>query len=215
MSGLLRRRFEYKFSRFTLVLILINFAVFGLGWLFPDLGFRIQVYGSMNPKLVLIKKFYWQFATYMFVHHDVSHVVCNMLGLLIFGLSLERALGTREFKLFYFFCGISSGLLSFAYYCITGSYNVFLLGASGAVYAVMFGYAVCYPKSIIYIWGIIPVPAPVLVLIYTLIELFSGLVNRGSNVAHYCHLFGFFSAWLYFVVRIGVHPIKVWKKSYE
>ena len=96
----------------------------------------------------------------------------------------------------------------------TGQYYVFLLGASGAIYAVLFAYAVVFPRSIIYIWGFIPLPAPVMVVVYALIELGSQFF-KADNVAHLTHLFGFLSAWLYFVIRMGIHPVKIWKKTYR
>ena len=104
---------------------------------------------------------WWQFFTYMFVHQGVSHIIFNMLALLFFGFSVEKAIGSKEFVLFYVVCGAIGGLLSFAVYYFTGSYNYFLMGASGSIYAVLFAYAVCFPRSVIYIWGIIPVPSPI------------------------------------------------------
>ena len=129
-------------------------------------------------------------------------------------LQVEKAIGSKEFTIFYLLCGIVSGALSFAVYVFMGEYRVFLLGASGAVYAVLFAYAVVFPRSIIFIWGFIPVPAPLLVLIYAGIEFFSQF-NPGSNVAHMTHLFGFLAAWLYFVIRMGIHPVKIWKNTYR
>ena len=138
-----------------------------------------------------------------------------MIGLLSFGIFLERAIGSKEFLLFYLICGILTGVLSYFLYYFTGRANVRLIGASGAIYAVLFGYAVCYPRSIIFIWGIIPVPAPLLVLIYVLIAIFSQMFGYDKNVAHYAHLFGILAAWLYFVIRMGMHPIKIWKNEYR
>lgn len=209
---LIHKPFKYTFTRVTLKIIVINFLVYGIQLLSSDLSKLFYIYGCMNPMNVIQHHAYWQFVTYMFLHSDITHIVCNMLGLLCFGLNLERAIGSKEFLIFYMFCGILSGVLSFAVYTLTGNYQAFLLGASGAIYAVLFAYAVVFPRSIICIWGFIPVPAPVLVLLYTLIEIGSQFTGRNPNVSHMTHLFGFFAAWLYFVVRMGVHPIKVWKR---
>ena len=210
----LRRPFEYQYSRRTLFIILVNVLIFFSRYLFPDLYYYIYKLCGMNPQNVFYGHMYWEFVTYMFLHSNPSHLLYNMLGLLVFGLSVERKIGSREFTLFYFFCGIFSGLLSFAVYYLTGQMNVLLIGASGAIYAVLFAYAVFFPRSIIMIWGLIPVPAPILVIIYILIELFSQL-RGGSNIAHMTHLFGFLGAWLYFVLRMGIHPVKIWKQSYK
>ncbi len=210
-----RRPFPYVNRKYSLFLILINFGIFGIRFVFPNLAEYIQYYGAMNPVLVEKYHMYWQFLTYMFVHQNFHHVLFNMLALFFFGLGFEKTTGSREFLLFYLICGAFSGFFSFLVYRFTGQYRVFLLGASGAVYAVLFAYAVFYPKSVIFIWGLIPVPAPILVCIYTLIELGSQFLGSGSNVAHITHLFGFFAAWLYFVIRMGIHPIKIWKDAYR
>ncbi|MBP5519045.1 MAG: rhomboid family intramembrane serine protease [Treponema sp.] len=212
---ILRRPFSYTYKRTAIFIIFINFLIFGLQVWNRNLYYLIYNFGAMNPVNVETNRMYWQFFTYMFVHGSFRHVLFNMLALLIFGLNLEKAIGSKEFLLFYLLCGTLSGFFSFLFYKFTGQYNVMLLGASGAVYAILFAYAVFFPKSIILIWGIVPVPAPILVLIYTLIELGSQFFDVRSSVAHMTHLFGFFAAWLYFVIRMGVHPIKIWKDTYR
>ncbi|MBR5402323.1 MAG: rhomboid family intramembrane serine protease [Treponema sp.] len=205
-----RKPFRYSYFHATLCIILINFIIYFLCNFVENLVF----YLALNVTLVLDRGMWWQFFTYMFAHYGFRHVFLNMLGLFFFGVGVERAIGSKEFLLFYFTTGILSAVLSFILYYFTGSYRTFLLGASGAVYAVLFAYAVCFPRSIIFIWGIIPVPAPILVLIYTIIEIVSGVFST-SNVAHYTHLFGFLVAFIYFIIRMGINPLKVWKKDYR
>lgn len=211
---ILRRPFPYTYKRVTLSIILINFIIFGISYIYPAFFQYAHYYGAMNVYLIDNFHMYWQFITYMFVHQNISHVFFNMLGLLVFGLKLEKAIGSKEFLLFYIVCGALSGFFSYLVYKFTGQYRIFLMGASGAIYSVLFAYAVFFPRSIIFIWGLIPVPAPVLVLIYALIEIGSQFLGS-SNVAHMTHLFGFLAAWLYFVIRMGIHPIKIWKDIYR
>lgn len=203
--------FKYSYFHATLCLIIINIIIYLLTRIEPT----FCAYLGMNPILVIKYKMFWQFITYMFVHQNMSHIFCNMLGLLFFGVSLEKSIGSKEFLLFYFFCGILSGVLSFAVYFFTGTFRVSLIGASGALYAVLFAYAVFFPRSIIYIWGIIPVPAPILVFIYALIELGSQFIGVRASVAHMTHLFGFLAAYLYIQIRMGINPFKIWKKTLE
>ncbi len=206
----IKRPFKYIYFGAVFYIMAVNILIF----LITNVFSFINVYSlSLNPVCIVEYKMFWQFFTYMFVHGNFNHVFFNMLGLLMFGIRLERVIGSKEFILFYFVTGIFDGVLSFVFYMITGSYNVFLMGASGALYAVMFAYAVLFPKSVFYIWGLIPVPAPLLVLVYTIVEIFSQLTGAGGNVAHMTHLFGFFAAWLYFVIRMSVHPLKVWRNS--
>lgn len=214
-SFILRRPFPYVYRRTALFIILFNFCIFGLQFVYPELYRYVFVYSVMSPKAVEHYHMYWQFISYMFMHGSFQHVFFNMLALLVFGFRLEKAIGSREFLLFYLLCGALSGFFSFLVYKYTGQMSVRLLGASGAVYAILFAYAVFFPRSVFFIWGIIPVPAPILVLIYALIELGSQFFGRGTNVAHMTHLFGFFAAWLYFVIRMGIHPVKIWKDTYK
>lgn len=209
-----RKPFTYSYSKVTLGIILINFLIFGICYTSPSLFQLFYSFGALNAKAIIQGNYYWQFISYMFLHGNISHLFFNMLGLLFFGLKLERAIGSKEFLLFYLVCGGLSGFFSFLVYKYTGQYRAFLIGASGAVYSILFAYAVFFPKSVIIIWGLIPVPAPILVLIYTIIEIGSQLFGN-SNIAHFTHLFGFLGAWLYFIIRMGIHPIKIWKKNFR
>ena len=209
MLNKLRKPFSYSFFNSALVLIGINIFFFVVSQRFTNL----YTLCSLNVYNVVKNKMYWQFVTYMFVHSNLSHLFSNMLGLLIFGISVERSIGSKEFLLFYFLTGILCGVFSFFFHYFTEGYYVFLMGASGAIYAILLLFAVIFPRSTIYIWGIIPLKAPVLVVVYTIFELVSQF-SGGTNVAHYTHLAGFLFAWLYCLIRMGVNPWKVWKNNY-
>ncbi len=206
----LRRPFKYTFKGSCIFIMALNCLVFLFTSIFP----KLQVYLGLCPALLIHYKFLWQPATYMFIHGSVAHLVSNMLGLLFFGISLERTIGTKEFLLLYFVSGIFSGLFSFVFYILTGTLGSVLIGASGALYGILFAFAVVFPRANIYIWGLLPIPSPILILIYTAIELFSQFYGVKSNVAHFTHLFGFLTSYLYFLIRMGVNPIKVWKDAY-
>jgi hypothetical protein len=61
----------------------------------------------------------------------------------------------------------------------------------------MLAFAYYWPHEPILIWGIFPVPARILVIITTVITLWSGFGGRGGGVAHFAHLGGYVGAWLY------------------
>ena len=206
---LIRRPFKYVYFNATLVLVIINCLVFALSKIITIIPF----YGALNIINIDYNHFYWQFITYMFIHGSVSHLLFNMLSLLVFGINVEKTIGSKEFVLFYFLCGAISGVFSYVVYRFTGQVNKFLMGASGAIYSLIFCYAVLYPRNTIYIWGVIPLPCPLMVIIFTAIEIFSNF-SRTDGVAHLTHLFGFVTAGLYFITRMGIHPIKVWKDAY-
>jgi membrane associated rhomboid family serine protease len=205
-TSLFRRPFRYSFRNLSIWLIAINVLVFALEYLFPPV-MRLL---AMTPILVL-NGFFWQPFTYMFAHANLTHILVNMLGLLFFGPAIEREMGSREFILYYLLTGFLAGLFSFAAYLFLGGADVPLLGASGAVFAVLLAFATLQPNSQILIWGIIPVRAPIMVLGYTAIELVSQVFNSQSGVAHLTHLAGFAFGWLYFLARFGVNP---WRRFF-
>ncbi|MFA6505967.1 MAG: rhomboid family intramembrane serine protease [Treponemataceae bacterium] len=198
----LRKPFRYSFGNATFIIIGLNILAFIAQNAIPN----ATAYLALNPINVIRGHAYWQFVTYMFAHGDTSHLFFNMFGLFVFGSSVERHTGTKEFLLYYLVTGILAGLLSFGIYVAFGSYRVYLLGASGALFAVMMAYAVFFPTSVIYIWGLLPVRAPVMVLGYTAIELGSTIFGYQQGVAHLTHLAGFLFAYLYFLVRYGANP---------
>ncbi|MDA8411117.1 MAG: rhomboid family intramembrane serine protease, partial [Treponema sp.] len=167
-SSIIRRPFHYSYHSAVLWLIAANVLVFAAGLLVPD----ITYYLALNPAS-LLQGAIWQPVTYMFAHAGLSHLLFNMLGLFFFGTAVERSVGTREFLLYYFLIGVLAGLFSFVTYVLTGAMGTFLLGASGAIFGLLLAYATLFPESRIFVWGIIPVKAPILVLVYAGIELFS------------------------------------------
>jgi membrane associated rhomboid family serine protease len=163
----------------------------------------------MVPWLVL-HGWVWQFVTYMFAHGSWQHILFNMLGLFVFGTQVERRMGSREFILYYLVTGTLAGVFSFVVYYLTGTMTP-MLGASGAIFAVELAYAAFYPDSIVYLWGILPLRAPVLVLGFTALELFFTFTGFQKGVAHLTHLFGFASGWMYFVIRFRINPWRAFR----
>ncbi|MGN6647169.1 MAG: rhomboid family intramembrane serine protease [Cytophaga sp.] len=56
----------------------------------------------------------YQFVSYMFMHADFTHLLGNMIGLVLFGRLLEIFLGPKKFLILYFVCGIGAGFLYWA-----------------------------------------------------------------------------------------------------
>jgi membrane associated rhomboid family serine protease len=202
-TSIVRRPFRYVYFNATLYIIAANILFFALSYAVPSL----KAYMALNPAAVL-SGYLWQPLTYMFAHADIMHLLVNMLGLFFFGTQVERAMGSKEFLLFYFLTGILAGVASFVIFVATGAWYTALLGASGAIFAVLLAFAIVDPEAMIYLYGIIPIRAPVMVLGYAGIEIASQLFSFQSSVAHLTHLAGFVWAWLYFLVRFGINPAK-------
>jgi membrane associated rhomboid family serine protease len=203
--NLIRRPFRYRYDNVVLVLIGVNILVFLVQRIFASRD--ITVYLAMIP-IAVIHGWVWQFLTYMFAHGGISHLLFNMLALFIFGIQVERRMGSREFLLYYLLTGILAGMFSFLVYWFTGAVLIQLVGASGAIFAVQLAYAAFLPDSIVYIWGILPLRAPVMVLVFTALELVFSVTGFRSGVAHFTHLAGFAFGWLYFLIRFGINPWK-------
>jgi membrane associated rhomboid family serine protease len=201
----LRRPFRYRYENITLFLIGINILVFLAQRLFARQ--YLSEYLAMIP-LAVINGWVWQFVTYMFAHGGLTHLLFNMLALFIFGSQVERRIGSGEFLLYYLLTGILAGVFSFGVYWFTGAYTIHLIGASGAIFAVQLAYAAFFPDAVIFIWGILPMRAPIMVLVFTLLELFSSFFDTRSGIAHFTHLAGFAVGWIYFLVRFGINPWK-------
>jgi membrane associated rhomboid family serine protease len=85
------------------------------------------------------------------------------------------------------------------------------LGASGAIFAVELAFAVYFPDALIYIWGILPLRAPVMVLGYTALEVIFSITGSSRGIAHLTHLSGFAVGWLYFMLRFGINPWRAFR----
>lgn len=80
-----------------------------------------------------------------------------------------------------------------------------VIGASGAVFGVLLAYGMLFPNSILLIYGLLPIKAKWLVIIYGGAELIFGFTGVQSNVAHFAHLGG---------MLFGFILIQFWKKKY-
>ena len=211
MPNILHKKFSYSFNYATLVIAALNVVAFILTGSGRNLN--AQYLFGLQPILFLRGHYYWQLFTYMFMHGSWSHLVSNMIGLLFFGVYVEKQVGSKEFWLFYVLCGILCGAASLAIYAVGGYWQIVLVGASGAVYAVLLLFAVIFPRSTVFILGLVPVPAPLLIALYAGIAVFDQVFGMNQGVAHLTHLSGFAAAWLFCLVRYGVNPIKVWKDA--
>jgi membrane associated rhomboid family serine protease len=135
----------------------------------------------------------WTAVTYMFLHANLSHILFNMLALFFFGPRLEAELGDRRFVLLYLISGLAGAAFSFIF-----SFNAAVIGASAAVYGVFIGFTWFWPKAQIYIWGILPVQARVMVAVMTLMSFFGIFGGGGGDgIAHFAHLGGFVGGYVY------------------
>lgn len=201
-----RKPFSYTYSNVALQLILTNVIIYLLQRYFRQRGINVEYWFALNPYLVFEKKMFWQIFTYMFLHGSFLHIFFNMLALFWFGVAIEKKMGSKEFLLFYLLCGTLAGLAMCIAYYFFGVYS-YVIGASGAVYAVMFAFAVLYPDSTIYLYFVVPIPSAILIIGYFVLEFVQ--IFRGDGIAHLGHFFGLIFAWCYVRIRYRIKPLHV------
>lgn len=184
-SGSFNNPFGFVITPWVKRLLIANAAVFILTLAFSG----IVQYLALIPTRLFIQP--WSLVTYMFVHAGFFHLLFNMLVLFFFGPPLEERWGGVEFAKFYLLAGLGGALLSLLFP------NSFVVGASGAVYGVMVAFAMFWPESRIYIWGIFPVKAKWLVAFLVGISLFSSVGGTSDGIAHLAHLGGAVAAFIY------------------
>ncbi len=172
-------------------------------------NFMVANFAMFYPASPFFKP--WQILTHMFMHGGFWHIFFNMYSLLMFGSILERSLGPKKYLIFYFVTGLGAVALHtgvewmqarvFIANGIAHAYQQLLvtptLGASGAIYGVLIGFAMLYPQArLTLIFPPIPMTAKWLVIIFAAIELFSGINGIQESVAHFAHLGGMLFGWL-------------------
>lgn len=206
MANLLRRPLRYRYYYVTIILVAINLLVFLTSTTLPGMRGRILAYLGMMPLNVLSAGAWWQLVTYMFVQVEWWHLFFNMLLLFQFGTYLERRMGSTDFLIFYLFCGTGAGAASFLLYYALGNVQVLLIGASGAVFGVLLGFAGFFPDQQLYFMGILRMRALTMVLVSFGVLLVLQFVGLAGNVANFTHFTGLVFSWIYLVARFGVNP---------
>lgn len=141
----------------------------------------------------------WRLVTYAFCHdphfRDLPwHLIFNMLVLWYFGPAMEGRYGTREFVRFYFAGVLAAAGLHVGLSLLTHDGGR-MIGASGAVLAVLVLYACYHPRQQMLFMFVIPIEMRWLVALYLLFDLTPVLrMLAGSGdpdgVAHAAHVGG-------------------------
>jgi len=183
------------------ILIVANVVMFGLQIVIPELTPLLL----LQPATVLMRP--WTLFTYMFLHGGLWHLLFNMLALYWFGVRVENRLGSRMFIGLYLASGLGGALLSF----LTPMAQI--LGASGAIMGIMAAYASYWPHEQFFIWGLVPVPAWLLVVIYVVMDVSGALGYGGAGIAHFGHLGGLATGWLMVKAIDRRSPARQWQQQ--
>jgi len=149
-----------------------------------------------------LKQVAWWFTilTSMFMHGGILHLVGNMLFLWIFGNNVEDAMGRVKFVLFYLLGGLAA---VYAHALFDTASTAPMIGASGAVSAVLGAYLVLHPRArvltlvfVVFFVTVIEIPAIAMLVIWFAMQLIPALgegagVAGDSSVAYLAHVGGF------------------------
>jgi membrane associated rhomboid family serine protease len=142
----------------------------------------------------------WTFVSYMFVHGGLLHLFGNMLALYVFGTAVESRMGSRNFLLYYLFCGIGAAVFSLL---LAGIMAVGpFVGASGAVLGVAVAFAMFWPDAELIVFPIpVPIKARTLVIGLVALDVIGSRLWPGDGIAHIAHVGGALFGYLFFRVQ--------------
>lgn len=187
------------------MLLVVNIAAFIIDWLI----FPLRNFLALGADWLTTFRI-WELITYQFLHQGPMHLLANMLGLFFLGPEVERGLGTNRFFTLYFLSGVLGGLG----WSILAPNCHSCVGASGAVFGVLGAYAALYPDRELYIWGVLPVKAWLLVLIFGAYELSHVLDGPGGAIANAAHLGGGIAGTIYALVIDRPHIVRNLKRKF-
>jgi len=179
-----------------LITVSISVSIFGF---FSLVFFPVSIdYFALKPSNILAGKYLWTLVTHMFVHGGFFHLFINMFVLFSLGGLCEKIVGGKRFIWFYLISGVFAGLLSVilaGFYGygdlgkVFGSPDVYMVGASGAIFAIAGLFVVLLPRIrfMIIFLPFFSLPAyimvPLVLFLTWLATIFAGLPI--GNVAHF------------------------------
>lgn len=139
-------------------------------------------------------EYFWTIITSIFSHstNSLMHIIGNGIILLFFGRILEKHIGSKNFTYLFLFAGIIAGLSQISLNVLLSTPEIGVLGASGALLAVMGTLTVYNPKMKIYLYFIVPIPLWLITIGYLILSIVA-MASMGSlmgNIAHMAHLTG-------------------------
>ena len=142
----------------------------------------------------------WRFVTAIFLHGDITHLIYNLFALVLFGLILEKLIGSRKFLIVFIFSGIFANLISVNFYDSS-------LGASGAIFGIIGALAVARPLMTVWAFGL-PMPMFIAAILWAAGDVIG--IFAPSGIANIAHLSGIAVG---IIIAIFIKIMKPRKKS--
>ncbi|WP_166332642.1 rhomboid family intramembrane serine protease [Sphingobacterium chungjuense] len=155
------------------------------------------IYGRMmlHPYTVYRDRSKWPMViTSGLIHKDWTHLIFNMLTFYFFGFALESLLVVQSGPIGHlYFAGLYVVALVLSDIPTImqqkNNYNYHSLGASGAISAVLFSFILFYPRTMLYLFMAIPIPAFVFGFLYLGYCIWASK-NARDGINHDAHLYG-------------------------
>jgi membrane associated rhomboid family serine protease len=162
--------------------------------------YTINTYGIIPDKIFRSQQIY-SLGTSMFLHGGIVHLLGNMLFLWIFGDNIEDKLGHIKYLGFYLISGI---LASVIWIIAARGSSQPVVGASGAISAVMAAYLIMYPSAKIrtlvtlglIVWPL-KVPAYVMIGLWITLQVAMTFLNPNTGIAYLAHVGGFLVGFIF------------------
>jgi membrane associated rhomboid family serine protease len=194
---------KYNFKRKDnglIKIILINIIVFiavSIVFVISKISQNLLVYHIIEENIHLPSQFQvfltrpWTLITYFFNHADIFHILFNMLGLYWFGNLIVEYLGNRRLVNLYLLGGLAGGLFFLLLFNLVPFFREMhasgsgLIGASGAVFAVVIGAATLLPDYSFFLIFFGPVKIKYIAWLFVFVSFIGSVQeNAGGNVAH-------------------------------
>ena len=199
-------------------LIALNILIYLLTADWGGQMFGLWQWGALYPDAILHGAYLHGLFTHMFLHAGIMHIAGNMLFLWVFGDNLEDQLGHFGFLLFYLLGGLAAAS---AQIVTDPTSQVPMVGASGAIAAVMGGYLLLFPRArvdilfiIVVIYKIFTIPAWIVLGVWFGLQLLNSLGGSADGVAYWAHAGGFMAGLVLMVphfLRLG--GVRFWGET--
>lgn len=183
----------------TVILAIINIIVFlvlSFGGMTEDAVYMLE-HGAMYVPYMVENGEYYRMFTSMFLHFGISHLINNMVTLVIIGRNVEPVVGKIRFFLIYFVSGLGGNLLSYIGEVTMGDYVV-SAGASGAIFGLtgsLLALTMIYRGRV----GQVTLRDMVIMIVFS---LYLGFTSQG--VDNLAHVGGLISGFLVTLLLVGI-----------
>jgi len=195
-----------KLPPVTRALLIANAVVFLLQWVAGEsaLGVALesmQLWPLTSGDEYGAPSFWpWQLVTYGFMHGTWSHLLLNMLLLVMIGSQFEHYWGARRYATYYLSCVVGAALFQLVVGYITmamGGEAYPVVGASGGIFGLLLAFGMLFPNQrIMLLIPPVPIKARTFVIGSGIAEFLMGITGTSPGVAHFAHLGGMLFGWL-------------------